>query len=105
MTEIVQTTELGASGQIFTGKGFLAALLIGMDEANDATVSVHDGTDNTGPELIPTNKYDASALGLNGVVFHYMIECWDGAYVEITSQGTVEVVGHYTKDARKGGKG
>ena len=100
--QTVKPFELGASGQVYTGKCFLATLLIGMDETNDATVSVHDGLDNTGPELIPTNKYDASALGLNGVVLQFMVECWTGIYVEITCAGTCEIVVHYMEDARKG---
>ena len=105
MTEIVKPKKLGASGIIYTGKSFLATLLIGMDEINDPVVTVYDGIDNTGEELIPTNKYDADAFGINGVVLTYMVECWTGIYVEITCQGTVEVVIHYQEDARKGGKG
>ena len=100
--QTVKSKKLGASGSVYTGKCFLATVLIGMDEANDAVVTAYDGVDNTGNELIPTNKYDASALGLNGVVLQFMVECWEGIYIEITCSGTCEIVTHYAEDARKG---
>ncbi len=105
MTEIVKHEKLEASGQIYVGKCFLAAVLIGMDETNDATVTVYDGEDATGEEVIPTNKYDASLLGMNDAILPYMVECWNGIYVEITCTGTCEVVVHYQEDARKGSIG
>ena len=60
---------------------------------NDAIVTVYDDLANTaGTEAIPTQTFDASALGLNGVVFAHPIECQVGIYVEIGDLGTGEVL-------------
>ena len=102
--KVATSKKMTAAGQIYEGKGFLCAALLGMDETNDVSWSLHDGLDNTGNELIPTNKYDASVLGLNGAVLPYMVEFWDGLYLDMTIDGggDAELVAHYIEDAKKG---
>lgn len=100
--QTVRSKKLGASGQVYVGKCFLTTILIGMDEVNDVVLTVHDGINNTGEEIIPTNKYDASSLGLNGVVLQFMVECWLGIYLDITCSGTCEIVAHYDIDVKRG---
>lgn len=91
------TNKLTASGMIYTGKCVLFDILIGMDGTNDPTISVFDGTDSTGEEKLPTNTYDASALGLNGVIWHFARKMETGIYVLIAiGGGDVEVVGGYS---------
>ena len=83
-----------ANTLIYTGKGFLFSLLIGTDGVNDPVVSVYDYTDATLPatRIVPSNTYDASVLGLNGVVFKYAKEFNTGLYVKIADIGTGEVI-------------
>ena len=88
----MKTTKRTTSGTVKSGESFLGDMVLGTDGVNDPVVTVYDGTDNTGTELIPTATYDSSALGLNGVVFQYARHCEVGIYVEITCGGTVEVV-------------
>ena len=82
---------LTASGLILAGRCVLGGFLLGMDGTNDQTVTVYDNIAELGLKIVPTNTYDASALGLNG----YMgptVECKNGVYVAISGAGTVEVV-------------
>ena len=91
--DILQTKKMTASGIAFTGPCALASMLIGTDGANDPTVTIYDGIDNTGTEKVPTSTYDASALGLNGFMGgRVAYDCVKGIYVEITTGGTVEVI-------------
>lgn len=88
--------HLTASTLVVTGRYKLCALLVGTDGANDPVVTIYDALTNTaGTEAVPTCTYDASALGLNGVVFQRPIECDIGIYVEITNLGTGEVLVYY----------
>ena len=74
----------------------LMGFLIGTDGTNDPTITVYDGTTNSGDEIVPTNTYDASILGLNGFMLDGMgIGAYDGLYCEITCSGVVEVVIYY----------
>jgi len=86
--------RLTASGLIYTGKGFLFSMLIGTDAVNDPVVSVYDYTDATlaATRILPSNTYDASVLGLNGVVFQYAKEFNTGLYVKIADLGAGEVI-------------
>jgi len=83
-----------ASGIWYTGKCVLYGFMLGMDGTNDATVTILDGTTTSGEEKIPTNTYDASALGMNGVIMPEgaSIPCTSGIYVIISCAGTCEVV-------------
>jgi len=59
------------SALIYSGSCWFVNFKLGMDNANDPQITVYDtivapvpGTDT---ELVPTNPYDASAMGLNGI--------------------------------------
>lgn len=93
---IAKTAKLTESGQAYLGECVLLDILIGMDATNDPSVSVFDGTDSSGAEKLPTNTYDASKLGLNGVVWQFARKMDTGIYVLIDlAAGDVEViVGH-----------
>lgn len=87
--------KVTSSGLIFTGPSVLLGFLLGTDGVNDPAVTIYNGVDNTGQEIVPTCTYDASALGLNGAIFSYKIKCPAGIYVEIGCKGTVEVICHF----------
>jgi len=79
----------------------LSSMLIGTDGVNDPAVTVYNGTDNTGQEIVPTATYDASQLGINGFILIYAKRCPDGIYVEISlAAGDVEVVIDYAPMGR-----
>ena len=59
------------SGLIYSGGCWFVNFKLGMDNANDPLVTIYDtivapvpGTDT---ELVPSQSYDASAQGINGV--------------------------------------
>jgi hypothetical protein len=58
-----------------------------MDGVNDPQITVYDGIAASGTEVIPTNVYDASALGLNGFTAGYLKQCRTGVYVLIEASG------------------
>lgn len=90
------TAELTASGMAYTGECVLFDVLIGTDTANDPAVSIFDGTSSAGEEKLPTNTYDASKLGLNGVVWQFARKMSTGIYVLIAlAAGDVEVIVGY----------
>jgi len=82
--------KLTASGIVYTGKCIFRGFLLGCDGVNDPVVTVYNGLDNTGKEIVPTSTYDASAYGLNGCVGMEKY-CSRGVYIEITCAGNVEV--------------
>lgn len=93
--EAVKSIKLTSSGIAYTGECLLTGMLLGMDKVNDPSITIYDGTDATGDEVVPTNDYDASALGLNGYMASKPDHCKTGIYVDITCAGTVEVVIKY----------
>lgn len=58
-----------ATGLFYSGSCWFVNCKIGMDNANDPQITVYDSLDGTGAptELLPTNPYDASQMGLNGI--------------------------------------
>jgi len=89
-------TKISASAIVNTGKCVFRGFLLGTDGVNDPVITVYNGLDNSGGEIVPTCTYDASALGLNGVTgIDPGIYCDVGLYIEITCAGAVEVVPHY----------
>jgi hypothetical protein len=78
--------KLGASGIVISRPCRLKNFLIGTDGTNDPEVTIYNGTTASGQEIVPTNTYDASALGINGAV-GLDIKCPDGIYVAITCAG------------------
>lgn len=73
---------------------------LGMDGSADVAITVFDAptTTTTGmTEIVPTNTYDASALGLNGCSFPQGISCNYGIAVTAASAawGACEVTVYY----------
>jgi len=88
-------TTVTTSQIITTSPAVLLGMQLGTDGSNDPIVTVYNGTDNTGGEIVPTATYDASALGLNGFIGAYDKKAYSGIYVEITCAGAVEVTIDY----------
>ena len=85
------STKLSATGTAYTGKCLFHGFILGTDGSNDPTITIYDGTDNSGGEVVPTADQPADQKGWYGLI-HYNCLCRDGIYVEITCSGTVEVV-------------
>jgi len=89
-------TKIISSTTVFTGACSFRGFLIGTDGVNDPVITIYDGTSNAGAEIVPTATYDASQLGLNGVTgLNPGVKCNTGLYIEITCDGTVEVVPYW----------
>ncbi len=85
-----------SSSQIITSNSaVLMGMQVGTDGVNDPTITVYDGVDNSGNEIVPTTTYDASALGISGFVAAYAKRAYNGIYVEISGTGAVEVTIDY----------
>ncbi len=95
---MAQKKYLVATGQVYTGKCLCHGFMIGMDGSNDRVVTLYDGTGTSDLETIPTNTYDSSALGLNGIVLpdSAAIECSKGIYMETSGSGAIEVIVLYS---------
>ena len=84
------TIDASYSALIYSGGCWFVNFKLGMDNANDPVVTVYDtivapvpGTDT---ELIPTNPYDASAKGLNGIAGDESY-AWNGIWLTVTAVG------------------
>lgn len=75
---------------VYVGRCVYNGFRLGMDGTNDVTLTIKDGT----KEILPTNTYDASVLGLNGEVLSNGAEltCETGVAATITTTGTFEIV-------------
>ena len=87
-----EPTKFTASGVVHTGPCVFMGFLIGTDGVTDPVITIYNGTDNSGEEIVPTCTYDGSAYGLNGATGLHQY-CDKGLYIEIT--GSVEVVMQY----------
>jgi len=92
MSILAFPTKMTSSGIVTAKSAELWGVLIGCDGVNDPTITIYNGTDNSGNEIVPTNTYDASILGINGAILPFGLYAPDGLYVEITCAGAVEVV-------------
>lgn len=81
-----------AAGAVTANAAFLTLFLLGMDGVNDVKCSIHNGTADTDPVVIPQNTYDAQAFGLNGVALTVRIPCPDGIYFDVDSGSNYEAV-------------
>jgi len=88
-------TRITASTVIHTGPCFLMKIVIGTDGTNDPVVAAYNEADNSATaakEILPSITYDASALGINGVVYQYAEYLDTGLYIAIANLGTGSVV-------------
>lgn len=76
---------------ICAGPCFFYGFLLGLDGTNDPSITFYDNTSASGEEIVPTNTYDASILGLNGAMFPAPKYCQNGVYVYVTQAGTTEI--------------
>ena len=90
-----KAVKMTASGQAVDEACFLLGVLLGTDTVNDVSFSIHDGTDNTGDELIPTTTYDAAQYGLSGVMFPYRVRALNGLYFYEASGSNYECIIFY----------
>jgi hypothetical protein len=90
-----RVTTISSSAIITSDRAVFMGMQLGTDGANDPVITIYDGTDNAGNEIVPTATYDASVLGLNGLLGPYDKRAYNGIYVEITTGGTVEVTVDY----------
>lgn len=91
MDEVIPK-KLTASGVITAKSAWFYGFLLGMDGGNDQAITIFDNaSEASGIEVAPTNTYDASALGLNGVIIPYRVHCLNGIYVLISGGGAVEI--------------
>jgi hypothetical protein len=88
-------TRIQASTVIHDVPCFLMKIVIGSDGTNNPVVAAYNEEDNSataGKEILPSQTYDAVALGMNGVVYQFAEYCDAGLYIEITNLGTGSVV-------------
>ncbi|MHA2135396.1 MAG: hypothetical protein ACW99J_16165 [Candidatus Thorarchaeota archaeon] len=84
-------------GSVTTKAAYLAGVLIGKDGSNDPVITVYNDSDaaTAANKVVPTNTYDASALGMDGVMLGFALRCDNGIYVDVDSLGTGEVIFYY----------
>jgi hypothetical protein len=91
MDKIFNTTKITESGIVVAEPCIFGGFFIGTDEVNHPVITVYDNASAaSGEELVPSNKYDATLLGLNGAI-GFSVLARNGIYVEITTAGACEV--------------
>ena len=79
---------LTASGVALAAPGYIAGMLVGMDNTNDPQITVFNhASAASGDQVIPTTNLDASAKGFNGFMGPMKIRCSIGAYVLVENSG------------------
>ncbi len=98
MKRIHCSGSLSSDGQVVNSPCWWTGSVLRTDGTNDATITVFDNASAaSGAELIPSNTYDASALGLNGAMLTKPVIAKNGVYIEITCAGSCEVVPLFKK--------
>jgi hypothetical protein len=94
---VATSKRLTASGLVCLGHCYLSGVIVGTDGINDPVVAVYDAVDasDATKRIIPSVAYDSFALGINGVTFQFIKECFTGLYVSISNLGSGEVVVDY----------
>lgn len=94
-TFVTGTNVSAQSYGVYTGKCTYHGFRLGMDGTNDVTLTIKDGN----IEILPTNTYDASVLGLNGEVLPTQAEitCDSDITVVATCTGTFELIVIYNE--------
>jgi len=89
--------RLTSSGLVYNGHCYLASVLVGTDGVNDPAIGVYNDIngDTEAQRVVPSVTYDAELLGLNGVVYNFLIDCCVGIYVSISNLGSGEVIVSY----------
>jgi len=88
-------TRITESTLIHSGPNFLMDIIIGSDGTNNPTVACYNEADDSKTataRVIPSQTYDAIALGLNGIVLQFARFNNTGLYVEVSNLGSGEIV-------------
>ena len=84
---IFDTVKKTATGIVVAEPCVFGGFLLGTEGVNDPTITIYDNASAaSGEELVPTNEYDASLLGLNGAV-GFRVHAKNGIYIEIDAGG------------------
>ena len=92
---LARSKEMTTSGQVETGRANLLGVLLGTDGINNVRFSCHNGESNSDQKVVPSTTYDAAALGLNGVMFTFLVHCPNGIYYNQESGSNYEVIVYY----------
>ena len=86
--------RLTTTATVHSAACFLGRILIGTDGVSDPVVAVYNDTKATDEtkRVIPSVTYDASALGLNGVVLEFAEYLSNGLHITIANIGSGEVI-------------
>ena len=97
--KLATAVYFNASGILYSSACTLVGFLLGLDGTNDPTITFYNAQSAVSEtDIIPTCTYDASALGLNGVMPGAMeIDCPNGIYVEVADLGTGEGIAYIWK--------
>jgi hypothetical protein len=77
--------ELDASGVVSDEPCYVSGIHIGVDEVNDPTITLYDNpAAAAGDKIMPTTKFDAAALGINGFEKALAVYCPNGCYYELS---------------------
>lgn len=90
MNTSISSGSLAASTLVFTGKALLAAVSVGADGTNPATVIVYDNTAASGTILFQT-VVPAGARNQT-VVFVLPVQAKTGLYVSVAGTGASAVI-------------
>lgn len=92
---LARSLEMIDSGQVEAGRANLLGVLLGTDGINNVRFSCHNGVSNTDQKVVPSASYDATALGLNGVMFTFLVHCPAGIYFNEESGSNYEAIIYY----------
>jgi len=88
-------TKIIISTVIHTEPCFLMKIVIGTDGTNDPVVAAYNEADTSATAakmILPSITYDASALGINGAIYHCSEYLDTGLYIAIANIGTGSVI-------------
>lgn len=81
------TAEISSNSQAVSGRCVFAGVIVFTDGSNDVTISIYNGTDNTGAKVIPSGVVVPAASRLISINAEPPIGCPNGIYVEIAGTG------------------
>lgn len=84
-----------SSGIVTSAAAYYCGMRIGYDGIYSPTITVYDGTSDTGNVIVPTQQYDPSATKAPHEGSGFPDYCANGIYVDISCDGDVEVIIKY----------
>ena len=96
MTPTTLTATGAVTGMLVPGKSKLFGFVVATDGVNNPTITMHDNTAASGTILFPATEFDASALGINGMMLPEPVALSNGIYVTITTAGAASVTVYTT---------